>query len=467
MDAVMKGKRKIFLILVIALLYFLAAKWGLLFIAPSGHTSAIWPASGLAVGFLLIFGIALWPAIFLGAFAGYLTAYSGTSIPTVLSDAGLAAGATAQAYVAAYLMQKAYNWKHLFDAYDNMFAFLLISAGACLIASSSGALILYLGGVIAEANLLQNWVIWWLGDVSGILLYTPLILAWALPIDMDNYLKRSFEGVLLIILTLAASYLCFDGIFTKGTSLTYILMPPMLWGIFRFGAQGTTILAVIISWVAIWGTSQGVGIFAASPWQQTYLLLQLFLVVLASVYLILLAILNESRRANLALESYSVDLQEQVDHSITELQHKAAQQQAHAASLQQHAALLKEAVAEWDARNGALEKIVEEQRALEKRGLEKEKVVSLGGLMADVGKKMTKPLKVVIADSEASQRIIRKIQETLQADQLSDLENHEKVKHHLDQLLSQVEKINSSSKEAHRIILAASPENGWGTIWKP
>ena len=52
-----------------ALGYFLAAQLGLDFATAYKAVSPIWPASGLAVALLLQFGLRMWPAVAVGAFA--------------------------------------------------------------------------------------------------------------------------------------------------------------------------------------------------------------------------------------------------------------------------------------------------------------------------------------------------------------------------------------------------------------
>ncbi|PSJ45834.1 hypothetical protein C7I36_03695 [Zobellella taiwanensis] len=54
--------------LVAALLYLLAGGLGITLTLSSGYASPIWPAAGVAVTVLLIWGRRCWPGIWLGAF---------------------------------------------------------------------------------------------------------------------------------------------------------------------------------------------------------------------------------------------------------------------------------------------------------------------------------------------------------------------------------------------------------------
>src|SRR5690349_12474850 len=55
-------------VLILALLYILTGKLGLLLAVPPGYATIIWPASGIAVGMLVVHGARLWPGVLLGSF---------------------------------------------------------------------------------------------------------------------------------------------------------------------------------------------------------------------------------------------------------------------------------------------------------------------------------------------------------------------------------------------------------------
>jgi integral membrane sensor domain MASE1 len=57
-------------------LYVLTGLLGLQLAIPPGYSTIIWPASGIAIGMLLVHGARLWPGILLGSFA--VNAYHGS-----------------------------------------------------------------------------------------------------------------------------------------------------------------------------------------------------------------------------------------------------------------------------------------------------------------------------------------------------------------------------------------------------
>src|SRR5438034_215862 len=55
-------------ILVTAAIYFISGKLALLLAIPPGYAAPIWPAAGLAIGCLLLFGERAWPGVIIGSF---------------------------------------------------------------------------------------------------------------------------------------------------------------------------------------------------------------------------------------------------------------------------------------------------------------------------------------------------------------------------------------------------------------
>jgi integral membrane sensor domain MASE1 len=52
----------------LAALYMITGKLGLLLAVPPGYATIIWPASGIALGMLILHGSRLWPGVLIGSF---------------------------------------------------------------------------------------------------------------------------------------------------------------------------------------------------------------------------------------------------------------------------------------------------------------------------------------------------------------------------------------------------------------
>src|SRR6186713_1511354 len=58
----------LFKVTLLAALYFITGKIGLLLAVPPGYATIIWPASGIAIGLLIVHGARLWPGVLVGSF---------------------------------------------------------------------------------------------------------------------------------------------------------------------------------------------------------------------------------------------------------------------------------------------------------------------------------------------------------------------------------------------------------------
>src|SRR5690349_19432270 len=97
--------------LLIAIVYFAAAELGLSLASVHENLTPVWPPTGIAIASLLIFGLRVWPGVFLGALAANIL----TSIP-IGSTFGIATGNTLEAVVAFSLLQRSKSWRKSFDS---------------------------------------------------------------------------------------------------------------------------------------------------------------------------------------------------------------------------------------------------------------------------------------------------------------------------------------------------------------
>jgi integral membrane sensor domain MASE1 len=313
-------------IIFIALAYVITARLGLLLALTPGFATAFWPPSGIAVASLLLYGYPVWPGIFLGSLvANLLTPVSSISSSIIVST-GIAIGSTLQPLAIVYLLKNLTNSiPHLFQTRRNIISLLLFTLLCCTISSTLSLTSLYLAGIVSGSSLGTNWVTWWLGDTIGIYLFAPFIFAWSKPCSMKSFLRHGGEAFWLFAITLAISFLCFGGWLSKGFPLEYLLLPCLVWSVFRFGQHVTTILLLLISVIALLGTTHGYGPFVQSNLNESLLLLQAFLGVVTGTTLILISVVNEVWHAQEVLEEYSQDLKNQVKHRSVELQEKLNQ----------------------------------------------------------------------------------------------------------------------------------------------
>src|SRR3954470_14183158 len=95
----------------LAALYMVSGKLGLLLAVPPGYATIIWPASGIAIGMLIVHGARLWPGILAGSLL--LNAYNSGVFadpawftPKLAAALAIACGSTLQALVGRALVAR-------------------------------------------------------------------------------------------------------------------------------------------------------------------------------------------------------------------------------------------------------------------------------------------------------------------------------------------------------------------------
>ena len=97
--------------LVLAALYFLAAKLAAPLTLPPGYAAAVSPGAGIALAGLMLFSYRLWPGVFIGAFAASLWlpkagAVGAFDLSHLLLPATIATGASLQALLGRFASVK-------------------------------------------------------------------------------------------------------------------------------------------------------------------------------------------------------------------------------------------------------------------------------------------------------------------------------------------------------------------------
>lgn len=167
--------------MLLAAAYLVAGRLGLLLAHPSGYPTPVWPASGIALGALLVGGYRLWPGVFIGAFLVNMTAGRPSAADAELSLLGvsamLALGSTVAAGFAAHAANRTFiNDPALVE--DRTIYRLLLVGGlvASTIAATAGTAGLLAGGTVEAAETGFTWLTWWSGDALGVAIFTPLVL---------------------------------------------------------------------------------------------------------------------------------------------------------------------------------------------------------------------------------------------------------------------------------------------------
>ncbi len=284
---------------ILASAYFVVAKLGLGLAYVHSSASPVWPATGVAIAAMLVWGLRVWPAIAAGGFLAHLT--TAGSVPASL---GVAAGNTLEALVAAWLVRRFAGGRDAFDRAEDIFKFGAITGLLAATASATvGVASLVLAGHADWERMDDVWLTWWLGDTAGALVVGPLLLLWSRPPWTPRREDRRAVALLFTGLLLVGSTV-FGGVLApvlRHAPLSFLFIPLMVWAAFRFSPRETATAIAVLSGMAIWGTLHHHGPFVHGDANQSLLLLQAFTATLAMTMLPLAAVARAHARAEAAL----------------------------------------------------------------------------------------------------------------------------------------------------------------------
>jgi len=292
------------LIGILAVIYFIAGKLGLTLASLHASASPVWPPAGIALAALLLLGYRAWPAIFIGAFLVNVT-----TAGNVATSFAIAIGNTLEAVAGAWLVNRFAGGTNLFDRPQGVFNFALAAGISAIISPAFGVTSLGVAGFADWANYGTIWLTWWLGDVTGALVFTPLVLLWSVASKRRWTKKEAAEvGALLLLLVLLSGLVFggWPGVSARNYPIALICGPIVIWTAFRFTQRETATGIFILSAIAVWGTLHGFGPFIRETENQSLLALQWWTAVLSITAVALSAGMAERRRVEEELQQQKV-----------------------------------------------------------------------------------------------------------------------------------------------------------------
>jgi len=346
-----KGPNSFSKMLLLAAAYYASARLGLQLQFEETQATPVWPPSGIAVAALLLFGLRISGGVFLGAFLANMADFyvkSKTPLPFgainllqhfadhpehVAVSATIGIGNMLEAIAGSYLVRRFSSGSDISDNIRSVFFFILATLLCCVISSTIGVSSLFAASILPYPLLSTVWLTWWLGDATGILILTPLVLVWShLGAERTRVQPwgRMSAGLLLLMLI---SQFTFNGWLDLALSNTqaytlvpvllrtqaYMLIPVLLWIEFTVGNVAGTLGIAVTSVTAVLGTIHGHGPFVGSSQNESLLVLQGFVGIASVTVLLLDAALSERWQALTALSRARDDLELRVTERTAEL----------------------------------------------------------------------------------------------------------------------------------------------------
>ncbi len=215
------------------------------------HTAAgtTWIPAGIGLAAVLLLGVRVWPGIAVAAFLCNLQLGMGAA-----TAAGIAFGNVAGCVAPALLLRRlGWQGEQLERLSDVLWLMLVGGVLGPLLGAAIGAAALELTGGHAATPGIRLWLAWSLGNVAGVLIITPPILAWlgrppsvrlrARPADLVGI------GLGLVVVALL----------TRGVTPYYALsaFPLVAWAALRLGARGVTLVVLMVAVLVGWAASSG------------------------------------------------------------------------------------------------------------------------------------------------------------------------------------------------------------------
>ncbi|MBD3882874.1 MASE1 domain-containing protein [Phormidium tenue FACHB-886] len=290
----------------IALTYFSVGSLCLSLLRLQIQASPVWFPAGIAVAALLWQGRVAWLGVALGSLW-----LNHTIQIAWLPALGDALGDTLEAVLGAYLLQQI-QFRNSMERLRDVLGFagfvVVIAAG---VGAAVNTVIGYVAASVSADRLGQACWALWLGDSTGILVLTPLLLTlqsklagasgWAFVAERSLLSRRLEKTAWLGLLMLVSSWVFYSDVrlATALYPLEYLPFPFVIWAALRFGQPNAALASFALSLIALSGTALGRGPFAAMPAAagQEVLLLQAFISMITLTALIVAAVTMQQQQA--------------------------------------------------------------------------------------------------------------------------------------------------------------------------
>jgi len=312
-------------IVVVALFYYLSARLGYFLSFEGTNALPSWPPSGIAFALIILLGRSSWPGITIGAMIANLMAYwNNQELPQntlITISSFIAIGQTLETLTGNFLMKAWIQDNYPFKRAKDTFRFLFVALLMSTIGAITGTLSLYFNGAVLFSSLIQSGFSWWVGNVVGILLFTPFILAIARKNKFKFQYEKVMEGGIFVASIIGIYVMLRMGYFSSTLidSLPYLLIPFLLWLAFRFDLLAAITATLVASLISIYFTIHNSGPFIQSNTTDTMLLLQIFIGVISISTIVLSATVAERQVAQNELKLFNANLEEMVQERTKEL----------------------------------------------------------------------------------------------------------------------------------------------------
>src|SRR5262249_50261346 len=134
------------------------------------------------------------------------------------------------------------------------------------------------------------WVTWWLGDLVGALIVTPVVVLWAKSDSASLKAPRIGRTAFIYLNAAAAGAIGFSPLFQQtilDDPLVFVVIVPLLWASLRESPRDTATTTLIICAFVAWCTEMQCGPFAKPSLNDAFMLSLAFMIMIAVPFLAL------------------------------------------------------------------------------------------------------------------------------------------------------------------------------------
>ena len=276
-------------------LYYAVALWGLVFTPDPHGIPLVWPATGVGLAFVYLYGLRLVPAV---GIAAALVTWQHTGAMMPLPEAiGTVVATMIGVAVAAQALRR-FGFSPGFERLGDV-GLLLVIGG--LAASGLAATVGAWGMAVASDTITFSdaWWLCWMADLMGLMLITPVLLTWLGAPFLRPVERNHLKSGLLMGALLAVSAVVYSGQLAASLAmpLSYAVFPLIMLAALRCPVQVTTFLMLAAGTIALSGTGWGLGPFADIGIDNSLLSLNAQLGLLVLTGLVLAAMRGEREAA--------------------------------------------------------------------------------------------------------------------------------------------------------------------------
>ncbi len=276
-------------------LYYGVGLWGFVFTPDAYGIPLVWPATGVGLTFVYLYGYRLLPAL---GIAVSLVTWQFTSTMMPLAEAlGIIVATLAGVALGAHGLRR-FRFSPGFERLRDVWLLLVIGGlAASGTAAAAGA-----WGVAASMETLSlgdTWWLCWMADLMGLMLVAPVLLAW-LGADLTRHVEQNHAKAAALGFSLVAiAGVVYAGDLPIGVAmpLSYAIFPLVMLAALRCPVQVTTALTMVAGTIALSGTGWGMGPFAELGLDVSLLSLNAQLALLVLTALVLSALRGEREAA--------------------------------------------------------------------------------------------------------------------------------------------------------------------------